>query len=260
MKPFRLTPAVLLLVLVASTTFADVTIKVTASISGPMPFGDIPFVLYVKGMKMRSDHKWSDTDRSILIDVAAKKTVWIDHMSKEVSVAPPDEPLNFYAVARGLQCPSCQSTASIKPNGHTKEVLGTTCNGFDVTVNQTMTIKGVTVVTSGRKTKELAMITSGPAWVEKEGTGIAEYRAFPQAASAAGLLVWPVGWGDPVGLGAEAKGIIEMQKALAEVGVPLLQEWKSRLDGTTVTMRVTEISADPIPDDTFAVPAGYTKK
>jgi len=91
-------------------------------------------------------------------------------------------------------------------------------------------------------------------------TGIAEYRAFQQAASAAGLLVWPVGWGDPVGLGAEAKGIIEIQKALAEVGVPLLQEWKSRLDGTTVTMRVTEISADPIPDDTFAVPAGYTKK
>jgi len=250
MKLARTASVVLLLALVASPALADVTIKITMSITGGPAAMDIPTVSYVKAMKMRSDTKAMGQDMSIIMDAATKERLMIDHVNKQVST------LDLQAVMAAMPVSFGDVTASIKPNGQTKEVLGRTCAGFDVTITIPMTMGSDTVT----------MIMSGPAWIAKDGAGVAEYQAFQKAASAAGLLV------SPMGQGPQAKGMLEMQKALAEAGVPLLQELQMRVDGSgemaqalsqmamTMTMTVTEISTAPIPDDTFAVPAGYTKK
>ncbi len=250
MKRFVCVLAVLLLVLTASTSFADVTVKMTMSVSGGPAAMDAPSVTYVKGLKMRSDTQVMNQDMSMLIDVATKQRLMIDHVNKQVGDFDPQAamaamPINFGEV-----------TASIKANGQTKVILGRTCNGFDVAITMPMTMAGETVT----------MIMSGPAWIAKDGAGVAEFQAFQKAATAAGLMV------SPMAQGPQAKGMMEMQKALAEAGVPMLQELQMRVEGTgqmaqamgqmamTMTMTVTEISTDPIPDDKFVVPAGYTKK
>jgi hypothetical protein len=249
MKPLRLSLVVLLLVLVASAAFADVTVKVTMSISGPATM-DMPMVTYVKGMKMRSDAQIQTQDISILIDVATKQRLMVDHVAKQVGDFDPQAAMANLPITFG------EVTASVKPNGQTKELLGRHCAGFDVTMTMPITMGGETVT----------MILSGPAWIAKEGAGVAEYQAFQKASSAAGLLA------SPIAQGPQAKGMIEMQKALAESGVAMLQELSMRVEGSgemaqamsqmamTMTTTVTAISTDPIPDDKFAVPAGYTKK
>ncbi len=250
MRSSRLATIVLLLVLAASTAFADVTVKMTMSISGGPTAMDMPMMVYVKGTKMRSDTQVMSQDMSILIDVATKEWLTIDHVAKQVGPFDPkgamaNLPFNFGDV-----------TASVKPNGQTKEILGRTCSGFDVSMTIPMTMGGETIT----------MILAGPAWIAKDGPGIAEYQAIQKKAAAAGMLA------SPVAQGPQAKGMIEMQKAMSESGVPLLQELQMRVEGSgemaqamgqmamAMTMKVTEITTDPIPDEKFAIPAGYSRK
>jgi ribosomal protein S11 len=250
MKLSRAASIALVLALVASPAFADVTLKITMSITGGPAAMDMPMVSYVKGTKMRSDTKAMGQDMSIIMDVVTKEQLMIDHVNKQVST------LDLQAVMAALPVNFGEVTASITPNGQTREVLGRTCSGFDVTITIPMSAGGEAVT----------MTMSGAAWLAKDGAGVAEYQAFQKAASAAGMLA------SPLGQGPQAKGMLQMQKALSEAGVPMLQELQMRVDGSgemaqamsqmamTMTMTVTEISTTPIPDDTFAVPAGYTKK
>jgi len=73
--------------------------------------------------------------------------------------------------------------------------------------------------------------------------------------------------------GPQARGMIEMQKAMAEAGIPLAQDFQMTLEGTgqaaaavaqfgnmTIVTTVTALSTDAIPDEVFSLPAGYTKK
>ncbi len=250
MKRFRLATFVLLLVLAASTVFADVTLKITMSVAGGPTAMDMPMMVYVKGTKMRNDTDVMNQNMSILIDVATKERLMIDHVAKTVGASDPQSAMANLPVNFG------DATASVKPNGQTREVLGRMCAGFDVSMTIPMTAGGETVT----------MILSGPAWIAKDGPGIAEYQAIQKKAAAAGLLA------SPVAQGPQAKGMIELEKLMAESGVPMLQEWQMRVEGSgemaqamsqmamTMTMKVTEVSVDPIPDDKFAIPAGYTKK
>src|SRR5512138_3298281 len=84
MKSFRLSLAVLLLVLTAAAAFADVTVKMTISVSGGPAAMDMPMVSYVKGMKMRTDMQIMTQDVSILLDVVTKQRLMIDHVAKQV--------------------------------------------------------------------------------------------------------------------------------------------------------------------------------
>ncbi len=251
MKRLRLALLVPLLALMASVASADVTVKLTVSISGsPVGGVDMPMVSYVKGMKMRADMQAMNQDISILVDLVAKQRLMIDHVAKQVGDFDPQAAMAAMPVTFG------EVTTSVKPNGQTKQVLGRDCAGYDVTVTMPLTMGGEMVT----------MIMSGPAWIAKDGLGVSEYMAFQKAATAAGLLT------SPLAQGPQGKGMMEMQKALGEAGVALLQNLQMRVEGTgqmaeamgqmamTIAMVVTEISTDPIPDDKFVVPAGYTKK
>jgi hypothetical protein len=246
----RLTITVLLFTLVfAPVAMADITMKVTITMTGPMPM-TMPSTIYVKGMKMRTDVSAMGQDMSMLVDAAAKQQLMLNHGTKQVTTLDPKAAMANMPVTVG------EVTTTVKPNGQTKEMLGRSCRGYQVLITMPMTMGSDTVT----------MTMSGVAWLAPEGAGVGEYKAFYKAAAAAGLSA------SPLGQGMQSKGMDEVYKELAEAGMPMLQELQMAFDGAgqlagalsqmamTISMTVTEVSTETVPDDRFAIPAGYTKQ
>jgi hypothetical protein len=250
MKRFLALVVFAALALAAAPAFADVTIKMSMATSGGPMVMEMSSVTFIKGMKMRTDASVMSQETSIIIDVAAKQQLMINHATKQV------EDFNPAAAMAALPLSFGEASVSMKPSGQTKEILGRTCTGFTLQVNMPMTINGETVT----------MTMAGSVWIAKDAPGVAEYQAFYKASTAAGLAA------SPLSSGPQGKEMAEMQKAFAENGIPFEQTMQISVEGSGemaqamsqmgmgMVMKVTSISTDPIPDTTFAVPAGYTKK
>jgi len=231
--------------------FADVTIKMTMStIGGPVAM-EMTTTTYIKGQKARHDAKGMNQDVSMVVDVAAGEQLLIDHVARQAA------PFNPQAAAAGMPMSFGDATMSLKPSGQTREILGRTCAGYLFQMSIPMTIANETVT----------MTMSGPVWIASQGAGVADFRAFYKAALASGLFVT-----SPLAQGPQGKSMAEMQKAFAEQGIPLEQEIQMTIEGSgqmaqmmrqmnmAMKTTATAISTDTIPDETFAVPAGYTRK
>ncbi len=250
MKSMRVAWLLVLVLLAATPAFADITVKMTMTTTGGPAAMDMSMVSYIKGMKMRSDVKMAGQDMSMYVDIAAKLEVMVNNVTKEV--------MDLAAVM--AQMPSVgDATVSVKPNGQTKQVLGRTCAGYTVEMSMPMTMQDETITTT----------MTGTAWIAKDAPGAAEYEAFNKAAVGAGLA------SGLFAQGPQAKGIAKMQAAFAENGIPLEQEMQVSMSGTgqmaqmmaqsgigsmKMTMTVTSLSVEPIPDGTFDPPAGAVKK
>ncbi|HSK08828.1 MAG TPA: hypothetical protein VK911_04585 [Vicinamibacterales bacterium] len=233
----------------AAPVSADMTMKVTMSIKGPMPM-EMQSTLYIAGMNMRTDVNMGGQEMSMLVDLANKRHLVIEHATKTVREIDPAAAMSAMPVAAG------EPSVSIEATGETKQVLGHTCQVFAMRVSMPMTI-GDEVVT---------MVMNGPACLAKEAPGVADYQAFFKAAAAAGISA------TPLAQGPQSKGMAEMQKALADSGIPLEQEMQMSMEGAGqmaqmmgqmamgTTIRTTELSTAAIAPEVFAVPAGYTKK
>lgn len=247
----RLCLALIVLAIAAAPACADVAVTMNMSISaGPMAMsGQVTTLL--KGTKVRSDAKIAGQDMSILFDPVIKQMLMLNHVTKEVTVYDPQQALAGAPITFG------EVRASVKPLGQTKEILGRACQGFTVELVMPMTMGG----------ESLTMKVTGPVWLAKDGPGVAEYKSASKVLADAGLSLSPFGQGPSV------KGMLEVGKALADAGVPLEQDMHMTMEGTgqmaqmmgqmgdmTMKMTVSAISTDPIPDEKFVIPAGYTKK
>jgi len=205
----------------------------------------------VKAMKMRSDIKMMQQDMSIFFDAAASQVFTVNHATKEITSTDPSALAGNFPVAFG------EAVVSMKPNGQTKELLGRICQGYAVEMTVPMSV-GQEAIT---------MRMSGTLWIADKGPGVEEYRAVSKAAADSGFST------SFMAQGPQAKGMLEMQKAMADAGIPLAQEFQMSLEGTgqaaaalaqfgnmTMATTVTALSTDPIADDVFSLPAGYTKK
>ena len=246
----RSIPAVvvfLALVFAAAPSVADVTVKMTTtSTTGGMTV-EVSSVSYVKGMKGRMDVKGAGQDLSILQDVAAKQQLMVNHVTKLVETSDP----------KASMANMGDPTVSVKPSGQTKEILGRTCTGYMMIVSIPMTV--------GEET--FTITNTSLVWLAKGGADVVEWQAFSKAAAAAGILT------GSFMQGPQGRGAAELQKLYAENGIPFETEMQLKIEGNgpmaqkmaqrgnvAMTMKVTAISTDPIPDDVFVVPAGYTKK
>lgn len=251
MKRFFALVVFVALALAAVPASADVTIKMSMATSGGPMVVEITSTTSIKGMKMRTDMSAMGQDTSLLVDLAAKEMLMVNHGTKTV------ETFNPSAAAAALPMSFGEATVSIKPMTETKQILGRTCAGFTMQLSIPMSMNGETIT----------MTMEGPVWIAKEGPGTAEYQAFYKASAAAGLVVSPL-MGGPQGT-----AMAEMQKSFAENGIPLEQNMAMAMAGTgeiaqmmaqngnmSMVMKVSAITTDPIPDSTFAIPAGYTKK
>jgi hypothetical protein len=238
--------------LVAAPARADVTIKMTMSTTGGPMAMDMTSVAYIKGMKMRTDVKVMTQDMSIIVDVAAKQQLMVNHVTKQVETFDPQSAMANMPVSFG------DISVAMKPSGETKEILGRTCTGFTMQLSMPMTLGD----------ESFTMTMTGPVWIAKDAPGVAEYQAFYKAALAAGLSL------SPLAQGPQSKGMAEMQRVIATNGIPLEQQLQfsvegagqmaqmmgTQMAGMAMVTKVTEISTDSIPDGTFVPPADYTKK
>ena len=112
------------------------------------------------------------------------------------------------------------------------------------------------------------MRMSGPAWIAKDGVGVAEYKAAQKAFSDVGHVdiasgAGAAGQGDGGGRprrSAEAGVVIEQENQMTMEGTGQMAQMMGQMGGMTITTKVTAITTDPIPDSKFALPEGYTKK
>jgi hypothetical protein len=246
--------AVAILVLLFCTTspaWADLGMTMTMSMNAGGMAVNATTDTRVKALKMRSDVKMMQQDLSIFFDAALKEVWTVNHGSKEITSADPAALAGNFPLAFG------EAVVSMKPTGQTKEVLGRVCQGYALEMTVPMSI-GQEAIT---------MKLSGTLWIAEKGPGVEEYKAVSKAAAESGFST------SFLTQGLQAKGIIEMQKAIAGAGIPLAQEFQMTLAGTgqaaaamaqfgnmTMTTTVTALSTEPIPDEVFALPAGYTKK
>jgi len=243
--------ALIVLAISAAPACADVTMTMSMSINvGPIATTSQATTL-LKGTKVRSDAKVMGQDLSIIFDPVTKQMLMLNHVTREVTVYDPQQALAGVPITFG------EVQASVKPLGQTKEILGRACESFTVEIVIPMTMGGET----------LTMKVTGPVWRAKDGPGVAEYKSAEKVLADAGLSISPFGQGPSV------KGMLEVGKVLADAGIPIEQDMHMTMEGTgqmaqmmgqmgnmTMKMTVTSISTDPIPDEKFVVPAGYTKK
>ena len=205
----------------------------------------------IKALKMRSDVKVMQQDMSVFFDAAGKELLTANHATKEITVTDPA------ALAGNLPVSFGEVSVSMKPTGQTKELLGRTCQGYAIDMTVPMTVGTETIV----------MKMSGTVWIADKGPGVEEYKALTKAASESGFST------SFMAQGPATKGMVEMQKAMAEAGIPLSQEFQMTMEGTgqaaaalaqvgnmTMVTTVTALTTDPVADEVFALPAGYTKK
>ena len=248
MKRFAL--VLVVLALMAPPAFADVTVTMSVSITGPMAANGT-IVSSLKGAKARSDAKMMGQDVSILVDAATRQQWMINHTTKQI------EPMNPQQALAGMPITFGDAKVSVTATGQTKEILGRVCQGFNVEASVPMTLGGET----------LTMKLTGPTWIAKDGPGVAEYRAAQKVFADVGLSM------SPLAQGPQGKAMTEVTKALGDAGLVMEQEIRITMEGTgqvaqlmgqmgnmTMTLKVTEIATDPIPDEKFAFPEGYTKK
>jgi hypothetical protein len=242
-----------LVALVLSAVAASADVTVTMSMSGAAGQNVISgtTTTLAKGTKLRADTEVSGQSVTILSDSATKQQWKIDHGAKQI------EPFDANATMAALPLSFGNVKAAVTPNGQIKDILGRQCQGYTVEITIPMTMAGETIV----------MRMSGPAWIAKDGPGVAELRAAQKAFSDVGLST------SLLAQGPQGKGMAEATKVLSEAGVIMEQENQMSMEGTgqmaqlmaqmgaiTMTTKVTAITTDPIPDSKFALPEGYSRK
>jgi hypothetical protein len=242
---------------VASPAFADVTI--TSQVTGKMGGGSTQSVTYVKGGKMRTDSTRMGSPMSIIIDVDNQKFISLNHAKKEATVF---EMAQFReTVEKGLK--GGKATATLTPNGETKQIAGRTCTGYLSKVSAPMAIGNDSSMT---------MVMSGPVFIAKGAPGSEDLANFYRTASAKGSML-----SDPsqARAGGAGQGMSDLYKAIAEIGgVPYAMEISMSVEGTGPTAQmmskgmggimysstVTNVSTANIPASEFDVPPGYAVK
>jgi hypothetical protein len=205
----------------------------------------------LKASKMRSDIKMMQQDMSVFFDAAAKEVWTVNHVTKDITSADPSALAGNFPVAFG------EAAVSMKPNGQSRELLGRTCRGYTMEMTVPMSLGQEAVI----------MRITGTIWIADKGPGVEEYKALTKAASESGVST------SFMTQGPTMKGMVEMQRAMAEAGIPLAQEFQMSMEGTgqaaaalaqfgnmTMVTTVTALSTAAIADEVFSLPAGYTKR
>jgi len=244
-----------------SPAFADVTVKSTIAGRGMGTSSTLLSTTFVKGSKMRNDVVMGDTTRTTIFDLDTQKMISFDSKKKEADVY--DMQKMSEDMTRSVQV--SEMKASLKPNGKTKELLGKSATGYDLTISLPATMGGA----GGMK---MIVNLEGPLWIVKGAPGTAEYLGFYKAAVDKGWF-----FSDPRAAKAQpgqARAMAEVQRQLASTGgIPYEQqttvtltgdgamaEMLAKMGNLTSTMTVTGIETATLAADLFTLPAGYKMK
>ncbi|MGE0866391.1 MAG: hypothetical protein AB7P34_21025 [Vicinamibacterales bacterium] len=256
----RLILAALLVLGLAAPSFADVTVRSTASGKGMGMSAGVTTVTYIKGNKMRTDTVMGDTTRTMIFDVDNQRLYSFDSKKKEADAWD----MQAFGANITKAVDTGGMTSSIKANGKSKQLLGKTATGYDMEV--------VVPATLGGGGMKMTITMSGPIWIVKGAPGTAEYIGFYKGAVEKGWI-----FSDPRGAKGQpgqAKAMAEMYKQLAATGgIPYEMETNMKMGGDgpmasmmakmgnmSSTSTVTAVETGALAADLFAPPAGYKIK
>ena len=239
----------------AAPSFADVTLKQKSSGKGPIGgMNEGETTTYIKGLKFRSDQTAGGKHISMLMDAGGSMMTMLNHEKKEADVYD----MSKFADVLAEQVSISDVKASFTPTGQTRQIAGSTCTVHDVTTTVPVKMANMSMV----------MSMSGPYCLAKDAPGHADFMAFYKAASEKGFI-----FGDPraaKAAGGQARAMTEMYRKMAELGVPLSMDVTIKMQGEgpmaaimgkmgngTMSNEAISISAQPIADATFEIPAGY---
>lgn len=257
----RIAGAVVGLLAMAGSASADV--KMVTQMSGRMMGRSVSgeTITYVKGNRMRTDQVMGGAQLSTIMNVDSGELISINHKNKEAEI------WNVVQLSKTMNAAGITADGvdvSITPNSQSKEIAGYKATGYDMRVAVTSAMGGVQGMT-------MTVTITGPSFLSSAAPGAQDYAAFYAAAAERGFF-----FGDPRAAKAQpgnAKGMMELYRAMAEKGVPLESQQTVKLSGdgpmadilaktggSEITSTVSSISDAPLADDLFAVPAGYKVK
>jgi hypothetical protein len=237
---------------------ADVTLKMTTGGKGLGISGTANGATFIKGGKMRSDVVIGDKTQTTIFDVDSQKMYIFDSKKKEADVWD----MATFGAELSKTVDMSGATASVKPNGQSKQIAGRSAAGYDLEVSMQSAF-------AGSKDMMVTVTLSGPIWIVKDAPGSADYARFYKAAVEKGWI-----FSDPRGAKAQpgqAKAMAEMYKQMAEIGgIPYetnvqikmsgsgpMAAILSKLGNVSMTSTVDAVEVAPLADDLFAPPAGY---
>ena len=248
---------------------ADVTFTTTMVMEGQaagMMGGQSPKVtVRIKGMKSRTDVEGGPVMTIAMADIAKKEVVILQPQAKTADVYSA-----AVAAAGGATLPSVDIDASLKPTGKSQTIDGQTCDEHTFT----MTLDMASVAGQGQMPPEAAammkdvkMVMNGSMWLAKNAPGAAEYAAFAKAALEANLFTALSGMKP-----GQSGGLDKLLAVTASApGLPYLTEIAMTFEGTgeviqvlkqmgtmKMVQKISSVSLEPISDDLFVMPEGYT--
>jgi hypothetical protein len=258
-----------LMCLFGSAAYADVTVKMitTGPSMGPAPgpgrgaqTSEVPATWYIKNGRARVDMVIAGSERSTILDPAARQMITLNPETREAIV---------YDLSKLGQMQQSVQMGDVKvlmtPTGQTTKLLGQMCTEYILSATMPMSMGGGRGSTMGQMTVTM----EGTELIAKDAPGTKDFVTFFRAAAESGLLSFG-GRGNP---GMNEGGLAAIYKAIADAGgIPYEQHLSVKIEGAPAGMvpggsqpppsvtKVTSVSTDPIPDDRFEIPAGYTKK
>ncbi len=254
---------------------ADVTVVQTTTIEGGMaamagqPMSP-KMTNRIKGLKSRNDIDAQMLQLTTIADLASKQVVVLrpDQKTAQIITAPASAAVSGPTAAAGAT-PSAD--ASFSATGRSQMIDGMKCDEYAfssaVEMSQMNPGGGTMPPEAAEMMKGVKMVMKGSVWVAKDIPGAADYLAFQKAASAGDLMSVLAG-----ASGMGVPGLDKMMKSIGSVnGMAYLTEMTMSAEGSgqmaemmqqmgpmKITTRVTSITTDPISDDVFKIPDGYT--
>jgi hypothetical protein len=253
MKRILMFAAVTAPLVIPSPALADVTI--TSQITGKAGTGES--VMYVKGVKMRSESTRGTARTASIFDIENQKFISINHTKKEAVVIPIAQVREKFAKAM----PGAKPEAALTPTGESKQIAGRQCTGYMSRVSTPLPIGKDTSTT---------MVMSGRVFIAKGAPGTEDYLRFYKDAAERGFLLSDPR--QPKGTAGPGQGMANLYMAIVEAGgIPYSMELSMTLEGTNpmvammkksmtgvmLSTVVTKVETGEIPAGAFDIPAGY---
>lgn len=251
---------------------ADVTIVQTTTVEGGMAAMagqsmSPKTTSRIKGKKARNDIDAQMIQMTTISDLDANQVIVLRNDQKTAQIITPETAATAIKNAASAM-PATDST--VKPTGKSQVIDGVKCDEFTFSLSMDMSQMnpgGQMPPEAMEAMKGLKMNMAGSLWVAKEVPGAAEYMAFQKAASTNQLASVASGLS-----GMSMPGMDKMMKAMSSVnGMAYLTEMTMTIEGTgqiaemmqqmgpmKITTKVTSITTDPLSDDLFKVPEGYS--
>ena len=272
----RWSATLLVFAVCTAVVHADVTVVQTTTVTGgaaAMAGASAPSPVMtsrIKGLKSRMDIDVQGMSISTIADLVAHQVIMLRHDQKTAHVI--SSAAGAAAAANDLApagIPPVKMDSSIAPTGKSQVIDGIKCDeyAFSTTMSLGEMSGGQMPPEAAEMLKDVSMVMKGSLWVAKDVPGAAEYLAFQKEAAKSDIANAALSAG-----GMKIPGMDKMMKAMSSVnGMAYMTEMNMTIEGSgpmvemmrqmgamTITTRTTSIKADPISDDLFKVPEGYS--